>query len=113
MNKKDNTTVTDTFQQGDVLLRRLPSMPDGERKVVSRGRCVLAHGEVGHSHVLEAEESDAELVQIGDRVLLTLAKPAPVRHDEHKARTLAPGVWEVGRVKEYDWLAKIERRVVD
>ena len=79
MNKKDNTTVTDTFQQGDVLLRRLPSMPDGERKVVSRGRCVLAHGEVGHSHVLEAEESDAELVQIGDRVLLTLAKPAPVR----------------------------------
>ena len=113
MKKKTNEVVQNTFQQGDLLLRRLDKLPDGDCKVISRGRCVLAHGESGHSHILEAAESDAELVQIGERMLLTLAALAPVQHEEHHARTLTPGVWEVGRVKEYDWLSQMERRVQD
>lgn len=87
-------------------------MPDGEQKVVSRKRLVLAEGEhTGHSHVIE--DDDAELIRIGERMVLKLTKPATVVHEEHKPITLAPGVWEIGRVQEYDWFSKMQRQVMD
>ncbi len=98
-------------QQGDVLLRKLESMPEGKRKVIARITLVLAHGESGHSHVIEDDE--AELIQIGERMLLKLTKVATVTHEEHKPITLSPGIWEIGRVTEYDWLSRMERQVID
>jgi hypothetical protein len=100
-----------TAQQGDVLLRKLKAIPDGEQKSLSRKRLVLAHGESGHSHVIEDDE--AELIQIGERMLLKLTRSATVTHEEHGAVKLSPGIWEVGRVREYDWFSKMERQVVD
>ncbi len=98
-------------QQGDVNLRKLDNIPDGEQKVIARSRLVVAHGESGHSHVIEDDE--AELIQIGERMLLSLAKPATLEHDEHKPITLSPGIWEIGRVQEYDWFSKMQRQVID
>src|ERR1041385_1170635 len=90
-----------TAQQGDVVLRKLSSLPEGEAKTVSRKRLVLAEGEhTGHSHTIEDDE--AELIQIGERMLLKLTKAATVTHQEHKPIRLSPGIWEVGRVKEFD-----------
>lgn len=99
-----------TAQQGDVTLRKLETLPAGEQ-TITRKRLVLAHGESGHSHVIEDDE--AELIQIGERMLLRLTKAATVVHEEHKPIRLAPGIWEVGRVKEYDWFSKMERQVID
>ena len=98
-------------QQGDVLLRKLNGLPEGKQELISRKRLILAHGESGHSHVIE--EDEAELVKIGERILLRLAKTSTVVHEEHKPITLSPGIWEVGRVREYDWFSKMERQVVD
>lgn len=106
-----NKIAKHTAQQGDVLLRKLKTMPDGQQNPVSKLRCVLAHGESGHSHVIENE--DAELIQIGERMLLKLTKQATVVHEEHKPITLAPGIWEIGRVREYDWFKQMERQVMD
>jgi|SRR5215471_1396994 len=113
MKKQTNhTTANSTAQQGDVLLRKLHEIPEGVSKIISRRRCTLAEGEhTGHSHVVEDDE--AELIQIGERLLLRLAQAATVKHEEHKPICLSPGVWEVGRVKEYDWFEKMERQVVD
>lgn len=105
--KKTNKTA----QQGDVLLRKLTEMPQGEQKVVAKGRLVVAHGESGHSHVIEDDE--AELIQIGERMLLKLEKAATMTHEEHKPIQRESGIWEVGRVKEYDWFSKMERQVID
>lgn len=99
-------------QQGDLLLRKLESIPNGEAKIISRKRCVLANGEhTGHQHMVE--ESEAELIQIGERILLKLSKIGTVVHPEHKPITLSPGIWEIGRVKEFDWFSKMERQVID
>lgn len=98
-------------QQGDVLIRKLSAMPQGEAKSIGRKRLVLAHGESGHSHVIEDDE--AELIQIGERMLLKLTKPATVVHEEHKPITLSPGIWEVGRVREFDWFSRMQRQVID
>ena len=86
-------------------------MPSGKQKSISKKRLVLAHGESGHSHVIEDDE--AELIQIGERMLLKLDRAATVVHEEHGPITLEPGIWEIGRVKEYDWFSKMERQVVD
>jgi len=116
---KRKTVLKKSYQQGDLLMRRLAEMPEGEQKVVGRKRLVLAHGENGHSHVIDDEE--AELIQIGERILLKLTKAQTVCHEEHNAPTslipepvyLAPGIWEIGRVKEFDWFSKMERQVMD
>jgi len=100
-----------TAQQGDVILRRVESMPAGSQKTLATKRLVVAHGESGHSHVIEDDE--AELIQIGERMLLKLSRQAAITHEEHKPITLSPGIWEVGRVTEYDWFAKMPRRVTD
>lgn len=104
-------TAKKNAQQGDVCLRKLASMPDGEQKQIGLKRLVLAHGESGHSHVIEDDE--AELIQIGERMLLKLAKAATVVHEEHKKIRLSPGIWEIGRVKEYDWFSQMTRQVID
>lgn len=98
-------------QQGDVLLRKLDTMPDGKSTIIAKKRLVLAHGESGHSHVLE--DDDAILIQQGERILLQLTKDATVVHEEHKPVTLSPGIWEIGRVREYDWFQRMERQVID
>ena len=99
------------YQQGDVVLKRLETMPQGKTIIIARGRIVVAHGESGHSHVVEDDE--AELIQIGERMLLRLERAATVVHEEHGPITLEPGIWEIGRVKEFDYFAQMERQVVD
>lgn len=98
-------------QQGDVLITKLDCLPIGARKVISQKKCILAHGESGHSHVIEDDE--AELIQIGEKMLLTLGKKATLVHEEHKPITLEPGIWEIGQVNEYDYFSKMVRKVVD
>lgn len=75
---------------------------------------MLAHGESGHSHVVEDE--DAELIQIGERMILKLTKSleaTPATHEEHQAHHLSPGIWDIGRVQEYDYFSKMTRQVQD
>ena len=108
-----------SYQQGDLLLRRLEKLPKGEIKVLAKSRLVLAHGENGHSHVVEDDEAD--LIQIGEQIIMRLNSPVTVKHQEHNApdsllpepERLAPGIWEIGRVKEFDWFSKMQRQVID
>jgi hypothetical protein len=99
------------IQQGDVLCRKLAKMPKGKKEVIATNRLVVAHGESGHSHVIEDDE--AELIRIGERIILNLTKPATLKHEEHKAIHLNAGIWEVGRVREYDYFQHMARPVMD
>jgi hypothetical protein len=100
-----------TAQQGDILLRKIESLPSLDEAKITRNRMVIAHGESGHSHVIEDDE--AELIEIGNRMLLKLTKTATIVHEEHNPVTLSPGIWEVGRVKEFDYFQKMARQVMD
>lgn len=109
---KSKKTAVNSAQQGDVLFRKVKAMPSGEPKTISKLRCVLADGEhTGHQHVVE--DDDAELIQVGEKILLSLSKAATVIHPEHKPITLSPGIWEIGRVQEYDYFSKMARSVID
>jgi len=100
-----------SFQQGDVIGKKLTELPNLKGAVVTRKRLVLAHGESGHSHVIEDDE--AELIQIGERMLLKLTKAATVKHEEHKPITLSPGVWEIGRVREFNYFEMMTLQILD
>ena len=103
-------------QQGDVIMNKLPDnfLEGKEFKKIPydhRG-VILAEGEsTGHYHGIE--ESDAELIKIGERMLLRVTSTVTLKHQEHKHFTIEPGIWEIGQVVEKDWLADMVKVVVD
>lgn len=117
------------LQQGDVIMRRLDSMPEGKRKVVAKGRIIVKHGESGHAHVIDAPESEAQLIDIGGRMILELEKAQALQHvltphgneplvaGEHDAsqlgQTYDAGIWEVDSIQEVDHFTQTVRPVMD
>jgi hypothetical protein len=93
------------YRQGDVLLRRVESLP-ADCQVVPReaGRIVLAHGELtGHAHAIAAPAALATLLQAADRVrFLRLVAGVAVTHEEHAPIALPPGLYEVIRQREWN-----------
>lgn len=96
------------LQQGDVLIQRIskPTKQDiSQAKAIKRDArgFVLAEGEVtGHYHGIECEESDMELIKIGERMLANIKNPVCLKHQEHNPITIQPGWYEIGIVVEED-----------
>lgn len=89
------------FRQGDVILIPVQQLPDGKSVARENGRIVLAHGEAtGHAHTVA--EINASLIEIetGER-FLEIVRDAELVHDEHNTIALAPGIYKVGRQREY------------
>jgi hypothetical protein len=106
--------VASQLRQGDVLLVRVASIPDGARRVKRRrGRLVLAAGEAaGHAHEIVA--ADAELLEAGrgERFLRVLAEGGvALTHEDHAAVLVPPGDYQVVRQREY--VPGSSRRVLD
>lgn len=89
------------LRQGDVLLKRVKSIPDGAKPVQREsGRIVLAYGEAtGHAHAVMDE--DVQLLIAGDHRFLEVKSPATLRHEEHGAVAIPSGKFEVIRQREY------------
>ena len=101
-------------QQGDVLLRRRESLPSHTKKLKPKARgWVVAEGEAtGHAHVLDVP--GVELREDENGVIWVRVDEASVlRHEEHHAQTIAPGVYEVGIVREVDPFTEEIREVMD
>jgi hypothetical protein len=101
------------IQQGDVLLKRVDSLPKGAKAAKKDPRgVVLAEGEVtGHYHGIAVK--GAALFEHEGKRYLNAAKPVDLTHQEHNTITIPPGVYEIGGVQEFDYLAQISRPVVD
>lgn len=101
-------------QQGDVLFERIAKMPTGGtvQQPTARGY-VLAEGEAtGHAHVLPVE-GVLEVREVDGVLYARIAEPTTVRHEEHHAVPLEPGIYRVGRVQEFDHFAEEARQVAD
>ena len=104
------------YRQGDVLIIPTRHRLARSAKLVARdgrGRIVLAYGEVtGHAHALDDALSELFEEQ-GGRLYLRVAADAPaaLRHEEHAALTLPPGLYEIRHQREYS--PEAVRRVSD
>jgi len=101
------------IQHGDVLIREIEKLPMEVQRVERQGiGLVLAEGEAtGHHHVIT--DKGASLYELKGELYLEVTEPVTIIHDEHKPLPIPIGVYQVGRVKEYDYLREMERRVVD
>lgn len=94
-------------RQGDLLIETVEKLPKGQRKKAGR---ILAYGETtGHKHCLE----DGNVMTINGETFFELDKPTVLKHEEHGPIELGKGTYKVIRQREWDPLAKKERRVYD
>ena len=120
MNSAQNTTGI--IRQGDVLLTPIQALPEGLVEISNdNGRIVLAYGEVtGHAHAIAdhvpasatqiaaeaiaraAGSSKARLLQAqnGNR-FLEVTEAVTLRHEEHTAHTIPPGLYSLPVQVEY------------
>ena len=103
---KTTKTKLPMYRQGDVLIRRVDTIPAAAKDVTPEGRVVLAHGEVtGHAHAI-AEKFGARELSFADaedvvRRFLAPLRRSPVRHEEHATIPLTADGHEIVQQVEY------------
>jgi hypothetical protein len=99
-------------QQGDVLYQKVESIPEGAKEVKRQnGIIVVMHGEGGHTHAIS--DVDAMFYEKDGKFYLKNEKPVTLTHEEHNHQVIEPGIWEIGQVREKDWLSGMVRPVID
>lgn len=88
------------YRQGDVLIRRIPSLP--KQKAQPRLTGILAYGEVtGHAHRVE-DLAVAEVLEVGTGLYLRVGEEGVrIVHEEHAPVSLPAGNYEVEIQREY------------
>ena len=89
--------------QGDVYIRQVATIPDGAKPVETKGRLILADGEVtGHAHAIHrgammfrADEGQGTWLQVQ-------GGGADVVHEEHATVSLPAGLYEVTIQSQYE-----------
>jgi hypothetical protein len=101
------------IQHGDVLIWRITKMPEGCKAVPRHnGLLVVAKGEAtGHHHVIA--EKGAVLYELRGELYLEVTEPVTITHEEHKPLSIPEGIYQIGRVKEYDYFRQMQRKVID
>lgn len=104
------------LQQGDVLLKRVSELPSNAKLMPPDKRgIVLANGEAtGHHHRVK-DRPRLELYSVDNLLFFRNATTAPVEimHEEHKPFTIDPGIWQIGRIREHDYLTGMSAPVID
>lgn len=106
-------TFKDVCAQGDILIRRVASMPlTGVTAIAPMdGHVIVTHSETGHHHVMVLDRDDdpaVEMFQSDDNPLLAWIKvnrPTALdhkrAHDTHESIMFEAGVYEVRRQREH------------
>lgn len=101
------------LQQGDVLLKRISSLPTNLKKAKEDRRgIVLAHGENGHWHSIDVQDG-VELYEQEGTLFLHTEKEVELTHQEHNTIKIPIGDYEIGRVREMDYTQMMVRPVSD
>ena len=101
-------------QHGDVLLFKIDAIPASAKKVESKGRVILASGEVTNHHHAIADTSVAELFMGEDNVkYVNIKESTVITHEEHKSQPVEKGNYIVRQVQEFDYDEAEARAVID
>jgi len=100
--------------QGDIFFVKIENLPNKKLTKVERKQrgFVLAEGETtGHAHIIEDE--DIDLFTDGNYLYLETETPVVLKHEEHNAVTIDPGLWLIGIQKEVDIFEDEITRIAD
>lgn len=105
-NQDNNLKSNTLYRHGDVLLKRVASLPHGAQR---REGATLAYGEVtGHSHRIEQLDAVQLWVQGSEMFLEIKEAIATLVHEEHRAIELPQGFYRVWRQREYRPFSYVE-----
>lgn len=98
-------------QQGDVLINRVETFPEGLLELKTN---VLQEGEhTGHAHRLYGDGFTVFEEPKTKVKYLRVVELVDLKHEEHKAFKIAPGDYRIGIVREYDHFEEEARNVRD
>ena len=102
------------LQQGDVLLKKIDKLPNGEKKQIYDKRgIVFAEGEAtGHYHLVKNIDV-SRIYTIDGKRYFENDIPVEIEHQEHDKILIPAGIWEVGIIVEYDHFTEEAREVID
>ena len=107
----------DTYFHGECVVVKIKEMPSGCKKVTPKsGRYIVADSETtGNHHCIEEIEGVEMYEKDG---VLYLKNDVPVKmfcvdEKRHDTEVLEPGVWEIDRANEFDYLTEMKRKVAD
>lgn len=100
---------------GEATIKPIDELPDGVKLQPHKGDLILAASEtVGNHHRIYCEEHQARLYERDGVLYLQVDSPVDLTcRDKHDAVTIAPGAYEIGAQREWDYLGEMERRVAD
>lgn len=108
-----------TFTHGEVLLMKADKLPQGLKKVklFNKESFKIADSETtSNFHLLEAKEG-VELFEDSNGVLwLKNNVPTDVFcaiKERHDNITLEPGIWEIDKAREFDYMTELTKKVAD
>jgi hypothetical protein len=108
-----------TLTHGEVILMKVNKMPEGLKRVnlFKEGCYKLADSEVTSNFHLLEDKPGVELFEDSNGVLwLKNDVPCDVFcaiKERHDNITLEPGIWEIDRAQEYDYMTDLNRKVSD
>ena len=101
-----------TYRQGDVLLKRIKSIPADAHLKPADGPIVLALGEAtGHCHQIHDLENVGVFVKGDGTMYLQVKNETALQHEEHATILLPPGNYE--RVLQREYSPEAIRNVLD
>src|SRR4030066_29974 len=101
------------YIQGDVYLTEAEGIPKNAEKVSARdNRYILAEGKAtNHAHAIV--DMELEVYEKDGTLYIKAGNPFKVVHEENNPIIVEPGIWKVGRQKEYDPFLEETRTVID
>lgn len=100
---------------GEATLTAIDALPEFAVKQPHNGDLIIAASEtVGNHHRIYCEEQEAALYERDGVLYLKVNSPVGVVcADKHDRAELMPGVYQIGKQREWDYLAQMERAVAD
>jgi hypothetical protein len=96
---------------GDVRLFKVDALPDGLDEFETQA---LAEGEVtGHAHRMQGDQCQVLIDRKTKTRYLRVVEPSDLTHEEHHTRTVPPGLYRIGIVREADHIEGLVRKVLD
>lgn len=103
---------------GECVIKKVSiSVPKEAKKIKSKnGAWVIADSENTGNHHLVLENDGVDVYELNGVLYVTNEVEAIVKcvdENRHDSITLEPGVWEIQRANEYDFLKDEKRKVAD
>ena len=100
-------TFVDQAAQGDLLIRRIDTLPDELTLQSHEKQLIVAHSETGHHHAIDAAPDVVQMFGSADPLIsyLKVCQPVELKHhrsfDTHEALQIDIGTYELRRQREH------------